>query len=606
MNLIEVKIPHSLNMNDMIETVAPEQKTEGNLDSSDRAAMIEYEADVAEFFFGNKDGIMVQLEDGEVVYDEKHRSLYNLKVKKKNLVLDDVCHPKATPTLPVTGSETQEHQDAAMSQRPGTATSPALLVEALYMLNNEAEESKKSEHMSYGTWDTNSKGEGKSGWSGLSHDPSRDPWDRSLFSEKEFKTSCFENLPPFYKLVFKKAKVKKQLTDLQLVVLLAGLSAVFPNYKSYYNNDIVESNLYLALIAPFGSGKGNMRFIKAIAAKIDKRKRLEAERQLELYRIEMKCRDEGDPEPEKPKFLRFLIPANSSAAGFFFIFHDSGGRGAIWESEIDTLAMMFKKDYGNYSDLLRNAYHHEGYSIFRKTDFEERSLDEMYLTVVLSGTFGQFLSLVPIVENGLFSRFTFFEMASDPEFDNVYDRTNQGLAAFFDKYAEVFDRIHEQLESRGKNPVMFELKVHQEKQLMQYFAKVKASLLEDVDESLAGVVHRMSLMCHKIAMILCAGRNIETIATASTLVCEDIDFNNAFEIIKTLALHTLSVYKKMPNPELDEQQNKAAIKVTDDQIAEIMNLHSHGVSLRKIAQVVLGRATRHETVARILKKHIQK
>lgn len=83
-----------------------------------------------------------------------------------------------------------------------------------------------------------------------------------------------------------------------------------------------------------------------------------------------------------------IIPANSSASAFINTLSDNDGVGLMFETEGDTLTQTLKSDYGNYSDTLRKAFHHEPVSLCRRKDREFIELDCPKLSVVLDGTPG--------------------------------------------------------------------------------------------------------------------------------------------------------------------------------------------------------------------------
>jgi hypothetical protein len=89
------------------------------------------------------------------------------------------------------------------------------------------------------------------------------------------------------------------------------------------------------------------------------------------------------------------------------ILADNDGIGLLFETEGDTLSQTLKSDYGNYSDTLRKAYHHETISLSRRKDREYLEVKNPRLSVVLAGTPEQVRRLIPDTENGLMSRFIF-------------------------------------------------------------------------------------------------------------------------------------------------------------------------------------------------------
>ena len=81
-----------------------------------------------------------------------------------------------------------------------------------------------------------------------------------------------------------------------------------------------------------------------------------------------------------------IIPANSSASSFLNILNDNEGRGLLFETEGDTLSQTLRSDYGNYSDVLRKAFHHEQVNQSRRKDREFVDISEPCVSVALAGT----------------------------------------------------------------------------------------------------------------------------------------------------------------------------------------------------------------------------
>ena len=82
----------------------------------------------------------------------------------------------------------------------------------------------------------------------------------------------------------------------------------------------------------------------------------------------------------------------------------------IHESEADTLSKMFSQEWGDFSDVLRKAFHGERLSLSRDSDDEFMEIESPKLSVVLSGTRNQITPLLKSRENGLFSRFIYVIM----------------------------------------------------------------------------------------------------------------------------------------------------------------------------------------------------
>src|SRR5690606_30104441 len=132
-----------------------------------------------------------------------------------------------------------------------------------------------------------------------------------------------------------------------------------------------------------------------------------------LYNRQMALYNKGKlpappPMPTPAGHTKLYLPANSTKTAMMQLLMENNGRGIIFETEGDTLADMLRQDYGNFSDVLRKAYHHESVSFFRRANNEDVFIEHPQLSVVLSGTQDQLHRLIPTIENGLFSRFCFY------------------------------------------------------------------------------------------------------------------------------------------------------------------------------------------------------
>ncbi len=410
----------------------------------------------------------------------------------------------------------------------------------------------------------------------------------------------FEDLPPILKKPFEEVVTKKQQQDLALTVLLAVLSGMLPNYFTKYDGTSISPNLFLSIVAPFGEGKGYIRFIKRILQKAHARKLHEADDDKKRFLDQMAAIESGEStmkksEVEKPKLFRLLIPANNSKTGMIDLISQNRGHGTIFETEIDTMVESIKMDYGNFSDLLRNAFQNEGHSLHRRTNNESIEIESLFLTVILSGTLGQLFTLVPRIENGLFSRFAYFSMTQDQNFHDVFDDEKLKLENYFDNYALFFDDIHKALEERC-SPVFFSFQVKQRKIFQKFFQTMKTELRENVDPAFGGVVHRLAVMCCRIAQILSFYRTVIDTNIPDTIVCNDLDFNTALEIINVLKRHTLKVFYEMPE---DAQKNSQPREKEDPKLVKkAKELYTEGMSYRKIAKFLLGASTKQQTIYR--------
>ena len=69
--------------------------------------------------------------------------------------------------------------------------------------------------------------------------------------------------------------------------------------------------------------------------------------------------------PEEPLYQTHFIPANSSSSAFLKSLQSNNNCGIIFETEADVLSGTFKQEWGGFSHLLRDAFHHETASMNR-------------------------------------------------------------------------------------------------------------------------------------------------------------------------------------------------------------------------------------------------
>lgn len=241
-------------------------------------------------------------------------------------------------------------------------------------------------------------------------------WIKSEEELPAFPECVFEHLPPFLNEVVNNS-ISLDDRDTILIGAIVCLSVCFHNICGVYDERIVYPNLYLFVVADAGMGKGALTLCRELVAPINRNlhelsKRLELEYKEAMNAYIKGKKDDGMTMPTEPPMRMLVIPANSSASSFLKILGDNDGIGLLFESEGDTLSQTLKSDYGNYSDVLRKAFHHELVSLSRRKDREYCEVSNPRVSVALAGTPEQVRTLIPDAENGLMSRFCFISFVS--------------------------------------------------------------------------------------------------------------------------------------------------------------------------------------------------
>lgn len=365
--------------------------------------------------------------------------------------------------------------------------------------------------------------------------------------------AIYKLLPKFFKQVTKHA-ITDQEKDVLLLGSLTAISACLPNVCGMYDNSIVYPNLFLFVTAPASSGKGKINLCRKLVYPIHKHKRDSTNAQKEQYQIEIgeyldikKNKKEQRPlKPEQPREQLLFIPANSSATGAFELLANNDGKGLIFETEGDTLAQAFKSEHGNYSDGFRKAFHHEPISYYRRSANEYVDIQKPQLSAVLSGTIDQVLSLMPDAENGLFSRFIFFEMQRQKKWRNVFPLDNkQSLDKTFNDLGNKYLQYYQSLEGLGSQ-IRILLKPQQIELFNAFFSKQYDKFLFLQKTDLEASLLRLGLICYRIILIFTTIRSLENATLSSILYSQDIDIKNAIAIVEKLLVHTQKVYRYLP------------------------------------------------------------
>ena len=364
---------------------------------------------------------------------------------------------------------------------------------------------------------------------------------------ENFANKVRDKLPMLLRDIVDKS-VSAEDADMLLVGAMATLSATLPNVYGVYDRRRVYPNLYLFVSAEASVGKGRLALCKELVKPIHCELRTQYAVEVEMIRkaLEEKGKRTDGIEIRVPQKALFL-PANASSTAVYQTLNDNGGRGLIFETEGDTLSNMLKSDYGNFSDGLRKAFHHEMVSYMRRKEREWVEIEEPQLSVVLAGTPRQILNLIPDAENGLFSRFMVLRMSLNEMWKNVFAK-EVGCESDDEVFAEFgrrFFRFNKHLcDLDGE--IKFVLTRAQEEQFNHHFAQLQAGMINREGYDMVASVRRLGLITFRLAMILSVLRlEGEEIDCKRQLICSSEDFDVAIEMTKALVTHAVEVYHEM-------------------------------------------------------------
>lgn len=355
-------------------------------------------------------------------------------------------------------------------------------------------------------------------------------------------------------------ETQSEVEGLDKVILsaLTLYSGAMPNVFGIYDGKRVFPPLYMLIDAPSGADKGIISDCRQLLMSIEWEIRHQYERQMDSYQQEMakwnaldKKQRTTQKEPEKPVYRSVFIPANSSATSAYQALADNGEWGVIFETEADTLTQALKQNYGDYSDGLRKAFHHESISYSRRKDDEHVHLDCPRLASLLTCTPGQIPQLLSPqqVENGLANRFLFYNLRSRHEWRNVFALCDEPVSDKLFRIGQRYLELYHDLEKRMENPIQFVLSVEQQQKFNDYFSGLLLEQIGLYGEQLDAFVKRLGLSTFRLAMALtvlrCDERHPRLDPLSQTIVCAEDDFHTSMTIANCLINHTAHVYANL-------------------------------------------------------------
>lgn len=348
--------------------------------------------------------------------------------------------------------------------------------------------------------------------------------------------------------------------DIILMATLAAASACVPNLfftygptgKKYY------ANLQCFILAAAASGKGI------------------ANQALEMVRVI----DEQYP---------MLIAGDSTLPAFYKAIEEQGGCGYMHESEGSVITDIWKNSAANYNTALRKAAEHEPISRNRVKGASE--IKNPRLSMLLTGTFGQYKALVPSVENGYFSRLLTVVIRGTNPFDKRYVSSKGGQSVIPKIVGQRLLRTYEQLMNAGERE--WSLTDAQKERLGEHLEREYGTLIGLLGENFHSAVVRMAVQIERMAMVLTAMRVQNTeyrvqnteyrIQTESDselmnekILCADEDYETAEMIGNKMLLHMASAYRMIDG---DAQDVVPEIKPLDQRkvlFDQLKTEYSHG------------------------------
>jgi len=335
--------------------------------------------------------------------------------------------------------------------------------------------------------------------------------------------------------------------DVLLNATLPVIAAHLPGVQIPHKDCRYSPDLYCLVIAKPGSGKGIAEKARGLGEMLNRHLVDESRKAKAAW----DCLPKKEREVTSPPPLRQLfLPGNSSSRALYDVIRNNGSHGLIFETEIDTLINATRQEWGDFTDVIRKAFHHEPISIQRKG--EEIYIARPQLSMFMSGTFDQFRRLFDSAENGHFSRNAFYTFEAPLRWRS--HRPTEQSRQLGDKIrglSQTLFEIYMQLKGR-EHPLSVHLEEGHWDQVDRTFRQQMQRLeQEQMSRYLQSSNQRSAVIAIRIAAIMCILRNTTEVhmkvLDRDSLVITDHDLAVGLQLATNFFDHAIRLYQLLPN-----------------------------------------------------------
>ena len=375
--------------------------------------------------------------------------------------------------------------------------------------------------------------------------------------------------------------------DKTILTALDLLAMAEPNVYGIYGGKRVYTPFYLFILGLAGiSHKGAVDDIKELLMPIEKHIQAQYYAQLADYKEQHaewetrksqrgKGAESAGPEPEEPVYRSLFVSADSSAAAFKSDLYSFGGRGMIFSTEADTLTQALSQEWGQFTDVLRMAFHHESITSTRTKDKQHIVIDEPQLGLLVTCTPKQISSLLSPKqnENGSSSRNLFYVAKEELGWKSPFEE-KEPIADRYREIGQSVKQMYDLLVKREKNRIQILLTEEQQQAFNAHFKPLLPEQVGLYGIEFAAFIVRIALVAFRLMMVLTTLRNFEHGHLADTqqqaFVCTDNDYQTAMTIIDCLVAHTGYVYNTLLRPSDEQQLNVQPLKPREQKLYQAL------------------------------------
>lgn len=348
--------------------------------------------------------------------------------------------------------------------------------------------------------------------------------------------------------------------DKMLLGTLVVNSGIIPHIYGLYGGKAIYPPLYLIFYGPSASRKGEIssciNVVKPLKDEIIGVYQKEHDAYEESHSLwESKGSKPADkaergPEPKEPEYRTPIIPANSSATAAYLALNANDKWGIMFETEASTLTRSLLSDYGNYSDGLLAAFHHEPIKINRVREKIHFEIEHPRLAIGMTCTPGQLPKLFPTFEDGLGNRFLFYGLTMRLEWISPFKKIEKPLDEIYEDLGKESLDLYHEMKKLGDRKIQFMLTESQEAKFDEFFSSMLMEQFSVLGVGISSFVFRLGVSAFRFAMVLTILRRYSEWdkkkpffdENDQAIVCLDKDIDITLTIMDTLVNHTGAIY----------------------------------------------------------------
>ena len=357
-----------------------------------------------------------------------------------------------------------------------------------------------------------------------------------------FSSNLFKELPKLLKDGEEKFESQRE-KDVYVFSALTVLSTCFPKVVGSFRKQSYYGNLFSYFISPLSMNVGVLDYASLLGheyqSELDQNNNLEVlkyslAQSSHLAKAGTKESSATLSLEEKVKVSKLFLPKEVNEDSLsYHLSKDAYNRGLIVNQQLEKFGESLNHQWSGFTAQMKKAFDHKSLKFWESAD-ELVEITNPKLSVVMSGGLQTLLQMVPVIEDGLYSRFCFYACPNVP---NRYNNKDFDLA-----FLNLSKRVKTMIKYCSTRPVQFRLSQGQENCMQASFRLSLSKLSFGYGKDLLPLVKRNAIHQFRIAMLLTLLMNYEDGNWKREMVCTPVAFNIAQDIAEVLLEHALVLY----------------------------------------------------------------